>query len=329
MRISRDALIKLAKDNVEKRFVRDPNVTAVFLVGSLRQENAVVESAADVDLLVLHNGELLRDREIVRLSNEYHLDIAYETVDLYSQPRELRGEGWRGWAMWDPVLLFQRGKFFEYTQSVVRSQFDEPVNIIKRARCFADPAREAFVQLQLNPESATPLKLMDTAYKAGNALASLLGPPLPERKFLAEFPACARQMDLTELVQILFSTISGNISAEKIREKLPDWQEAFITASKYPGDLRLHSARLAYYKTAIESQLESDFPRSALWPMLQTWALSANSGNFNEDQMDLWQRTCFEFGMSPEQMPERMQALDMLLENMEEILEQVAADNGL
>lgn len=329
MRISRDSLVKLAKDNVEKRFVRDQNVTAVFLVGSLRHENAVVENAADIDLLVIHNGELLRDREIIRLSNEYHLDIAYETIDLYSQPRELRSEGWRGWAMWDPVLLFQRGKFFEYTQSVVRSQFDEPANIIKRARYFADPARQTYTELQLNPETATPLILINTAYKAGNALASLLGPPLPERKFLAEFPDRARQMGMTELIQMLFSVISNNIPAEKIQQMIPDWQSAFITAAKSPGDLRLHSARLAYYKTAIEKQLEGNYPRSALWPMLHTWALAADSGNFSEEQILLWENFCSDIGVNPEQIPDRLQALDALIENMVEILEQVSADNGL
>ena len=78
MRFTHEALLKIVKETVDKRFSHDPNVTAVFLIGSMRPDHVVVENAADVDLLVLHNGELPRDREIVKLSNDFHLDITYE-----------------------------------------------------------------------------------------------------------------------------------------------------------------------------------------------------------------------------------------------------------
>lgn len=329
MRINRDALLKLAKDNVEKRFAHDPNVTAVFLVGSLRPEHAIVEGPADVDLLVLHNGELPREREIVKFSNDYHLDITYEPASLYAQPRELRGDGWRGWAMWDPQLLFQRGRFFEYTQSVVRSSFEEPANVIKRSRYFADLSRQAWSEMQMDPGSASPLKLLTAAFNAGNALVSLNGAPIPERRLLAEFPARAAALEQEDLVQMLFASIAANVSTEAILHRLAGWEAAFLAAAQSPSDLRLHPARLAYYRSAIETQLASDLPRAALWPLLHIWALAAENGNFSDEQTRIWEAVCVEMGLDAHGREERLAALDGFLDRLEEILEQVAVDNGL
>ena len=75
MRVTRETLLKLTKDTVQRRFVHDIGITAVFLVGSLRPEDAVIESPADIDLLVIYNGEPPEHREIVKLSNDFHLDI--------------------------------------------------------------------------------------------------------------------------------------------------------------------------------------------------------------------------------------------------------------
>jgi hypothetical protein len=329
MRITRDALLKLARETVQKRFATDLNVTAVFLVGSLRPENAAVDSAADVDLLVIHNGELPRDREIVKLSNEYHLDILYEPASLYAQARELRGDGWRGWAMWDPQLLFQRGRFFEYTQSVVRAQFEQPANLLKRARFFSAPAREAWYSMQLDPDHASPLRLLNVAANAANAVASLTGAPVAERRLLADFPARAQSLNQDDLIQGLFASVSASANAESISRWLPAWENAFRAAAQAPGDLRLHSARLAYYKTAIEAQLASDLPSAALWPMLYTWALAADNENFNEEQNRDWQAVCAEMGLDAGSLDERLQAQDGFLDRVEEILEQAAVEYGV
>ena len=329
MRINRETLLKITKDTVEKKFAHDLNITAVFLVGSLRPETATVDSAADVDLLVLHNGQIERDREIVKLSNDYHLDITYEAASLYAQPRDLRGDGWRGWAMWDPQLLYQKGRFFEYTQSVVRAQFEEPINIIKRSRFFAEPARTAWTGMQMDPESVSPLKILNTASDAANALACLVQEPLTERNILAGFPARAKALDQDDLIQKFFACVSQNFSVEKTREWLPLWEKAFQSASHSPADLRLHSVRLPYYKAAIETQLNSDLPGAALWPMLYTWSLIAENSSFTENEARDWEKVCSEVGLDREGQDARLHALDIYLDRMEEILEQLITDHGL
>lgn len=329
MRITRETLLKLAKDTVAKRLAPDPNVSAVFLVGSLRPEDASVESAADIDLLVIYTGEPLSDREIIKLSNEYHLDIAYENASRYAQPRELRGDPWRGWAMWDPCLLYQKKRFFEYTQSIVRAQFDDPGNLLLRARAFSVPAREAWFAMQMDPSGASPQQLLEAVYNAANALVTLGGAPIPERRLLAEFPARAQQLGQEEMIQPLFASAFGQTQTDQIRPWLASWEAAFLAAAQAPRDARLHPARVAYYKTAITSQLEGDLPAAALWPLLQTWALAAESGALTPEQAQTWAGVRAEMGLNEAAIPERLQALDTFLDGLEERLEQMALENGI
>jgi hypothetical protein len=248
---------------------------------------------------------------------------------LYAKPRELRGDPWRGWAMWDPCLLHQKGRFFEFTQSVVRSQFDHTQHLLKRARHFSMPAREAWYAMQSEPESAKPLKLLDAVYNAANALAILNGAPIPERRLLADFPARAHSLDQDEMIQPLFASVAAGVNAELIGQWRLAWEIAFQAAGRSPHDVRLHAARLGYYKTAITAQLESNLPTAALWPMLYTWALASENGTFDTDQTKAWTGVCAEMGLSAEALPERLQALDTFLDRLEEILEQIAVENGV
>ena len=204
---------------------------------------------------------------------------------------------------------------------MVRAQFDDPANVIKRARYFAEPARQAWSEMNFDIASASPLKLLTAAYQAANAVASLNGAPIPERRLLAEFPARAKSLEQDYLIQSLFSAIAKNVSVETILHRLAGWEAAFQAAAQSPADLRLHSARLAYYKSAIESQLTSDLPRAALWPMLHTWALAAENGSFDDEQIRIWGGVCSEMGLDAVALPERLHSLDVFLDSLEELEE--------
>ncbi len=329
MRVTRDTLLKLAKETVQKRFVPDRNVTAVFLVGSMRAENAFWGQAADIDLLIIYNGEPPREREILKLTNEIHLDLAFENSKHYAQPRDLRGDAWRGWALWDPTLLHEKGRFFEYTQAILRSQFDDPVNLLKRAYFFSAPARTAWTEMMLAPEDAEPLKYLSAVADAANAFAVLTGEPLSERRLFADFPARAQKLGNAELVKLLLGTLGGQMNVDFIRAALPTWEAAFIAAAQKPLDLRIHPARLAYYKSALETLLAGDFPLAAGWPLLFTWALAADSDNLSPEQAAAWAETRATLGLDSAGMESRLQALDALLDVLEETLEQTASKYGV
>lgn len=325
MRITRDMLIKLARDTVEKRFKPDPNVVAVFLIGSVLREEPLLGGTTDIDLLVITKGEPAFEREIVKLSNEIHLDIVFEIENAYAKPRELRSDPWRGWTMWDPMLLHEKSKFFEYTQSSLRAQFEDPANLLARARVFAEPARQAWTMAQLGGEPSLR-EYLAMLENAANALAVLTGFPLAERRFLLEFPQRAKLAGRPELAETLLALVGGmNTTPDQIRAWLPGWEAAFAKASQSPHDLRIQAARLEYYKQAILSLLESEIPASGLWPLLQSWSLCVESGALETSQQEAWLTAQKHLGLDESVLGLRLQGLDRFLDMLEETLDSMAA----
>lgn len=329
MRITRDLLIKLARDSAEKRFKADPGVVAVFLVGSVLRDEPLLGGTTDIDLLVITKNEPDIAREVAKLSNEIHLDILFEQESLYAKPRELRGDPWRGWTMWDPLLLHEKGKFFEYTQSSLRAQFDDPANLLARARAFSVPAREAWTSMQLGGEPNLS-EYLPAVENAANALAVMTGFPLAERRFLLEFPQRAALAGHPELNDTLLAMIGGlDLIPETLRAWLPAWEDAFTHASQSVSDTRIHAFRLAYYKQAILSLLESEIPVSALWPMLRTWAQAAESGSLEEAHLQNWKAALQTLGLDGQGLELRLQSLDHYLDVLEELLDEYGVQHGL
>ncbi len=324
MRITKEALLKNARDLTEKKLAPDRNVVAVFVVGSMLQEDPFIGGTADVDLLVIYQGDPPRERELIKLSNDIHIDIAYESNTHYAKPRELRGHPWRGWNMWDPTLLHDTSHFFEYTQSSLRAQFDDAVNIASRAHYFVSLARQTWNDFQFGKEwdLTTYLQAVENA---ANAIASLNGPPLTERRLLIDFPARAQKANKPEYTSMLMACLNaGQLSPDHITAWLPHWQESFETAASHPFEARIHPSRIAYYSQAIASHLSSDFPLAALWPLLPTWSAAADGGHLTISQSNAWQTALNELGLNQKQKEDRLTALDVLLDEIEEKLEQLA-----
>jgi predicted nucleotidyltransferase len=329
MRITRDLLIKLGRDTVEKRFKPDPNVVAVFLIGSTLRDEPLLGGATDIDLLVITKNEPAFEREVVKLSNEIHLDIVSEPEARYAKPRELRGDPWRGWTMWDPLLLHEKGKFFEYTQSSLRAQFDDPANLLARAQAFASPARQSWTMFQLGGQP-TLGEYLQMVENAANAVAALSGFPLAERRFLLEFPQRAGLIGKPDLANTLMALVGGLVvNAEQIRAWLPAWEAAFTRAAQAPHDLRIHAARLEYYKQAVLALLDGPNPVASLWPLLHSWHLCVESGNLNETQLSDWQTTLTSLGLDSAGLTLRLAGLDTFLDSLEETLDELSAQYNL
>ncbi|PKN90637.1 MAG: hypothetical protein CVU44_23075 [Chloroflexi bacterium HGW-Chloroflexi-6] len=329
MRITRDMLVKLARDTVEKRFKPDPSVVAVFLVGSVLRDESLLGGTTDIDLLVITKGEPTFAREVVKLSNEIHLDIFFEAESLYAKPRELRGDPWRGWTMWDPLLLHEKSKFFEYTQSILRAQFEDPLNVLARSRAFASPARQAWTMAQLGEMPALPEYLV-MVEQVANALAVLSGFPLAERRFLLEFPQRAQLAGLPELNDTLLALLGGlELTPDTLRGWLPAWESAFTRAAQSHQNLRIHTARLEYYKQALLALLDSPTPIAALWPLLNTWMQAVETGTLEQPQLETWQNVLDILRLDPTGLSLRLQGLDHFLDVLEEKFDEISAQYGL
>ncbi|HJW27919.1 MAG TPA: hypothetical protein VJ508_01585, partial [Saprospiraceae bacterium] len=135
-------LLKLANDAVERYVSQDRSIMSGYLQGSLLGDSPLIGNTADIDLFFIHSDEVRLEREIVRISDEVHLDISHHSHRLYRQPRELRLHPWLGPAIYGCKIMHDPQHFIDFVQASVRGQFTSPQNVIARVRKQAEHARE-------------------------------------------------------------------------------------------------------------------------------------------------------------------------------------------
>jgi len=333
MRITRDMLLKLAKDTVKQRTVNDPNVVAAFLIGAVRElDDPLLGSTTDIDLLFI-SDDRRSFRDCVKLNNEVTLDIHYEPLANYEPARKLRTDPLRGHLMYDPMPLYETRHFFEFVQSAVRSQFDDPANLLARVRPFSEQARQLWLELQLTADApAAPeiKKYLDAIRHAANTVAGITGAPLTDRRFISTFSARAAAAGKPELAEALPQLLGApNLNPANARAWLSDWEQAIEVAIDRKVDERLHPLRIPYYRKAIEAQLEGDTPSAALWPLLDMWTIAAAAMSELRQPAKAWQAALEELGLLGAGFESHLQALDRFIDGIEELLEHTARANGI
>jgi len=105
MRVSRESLIRIAKENAQQRAFNNADIIAAYLTGSLVAENVepLLGGTADIDIVFVHTAPPAMQREIVKLTPDFHLDIVHRAKAEFKSPRELRVDPWLGFEMYDPV----------------------------------------------------------------------------------------------------------------------------------------------------------------------------------------------------------------------------------
>ncbi len=331
MRITRETLIRIAKETAQKRALADPELVAAYLTGSLRSENPFLGNSTDIDIVLVHAGQPKVRREIVPVTPEIHLDIVHNPRSDYDKPKELRIHPWLGPELYDPLPLYGTQHFFEFVQAGVRAEYDEPVNVLARARRNAEHARQIWSGLQLSQETGPALLLayLKGVSHAANAVALLTGAPLAERRFLLQFQHRSAAAGAPGLADDLLGLLDGTqVDVATLGGFLPEWEKTFIEAA---GRAQVHESiavpRLAYYKRSFEAMLAGESPQSILWPLIHTWTLSA--AVLPPTRQAKWQAACETLGLTGEAFDERMEGLDRFLDNVEEMLENRAASHGL
>ncbi len=331
MRLMLESMIQIAKEAALQRADSNRDIVAAYLTGSVLDKDPFLGDTADIDLVLVHAQEPKARREIVSLSPEIHLDIKHNPRREYSHPRELRVHPWLGPEMYDPLLLYETGHFFQFIQAGLRDKFHEPVNTLQRARRNADHARQMCNGLQTPSESgpALVLKYLKAVNHAANAVAILNGKPLAERRLLLQFPARAEAAGRPGLAAGLLGLLGApNVDFFALAGFLPEWEKDFQEAASRPQvEERIHPARLEYYKKALEVLLSSQNPQALLWPFVHTWSLAA--AVLPPDRQAAWQSACQQLGLVGEAFKEHLQGLDQYLDGVEELLEGTAAVNGV
>jgi len=333
MRVTRESLLRIAKETAQERAYNDPEIIAAYLTGSLLNIEPMLGGTADIDIVFVYKSKPQRSREFVKLTPDFHLDISRRAKDEFKSPRELRSDPWLGYEMYDPILLYEREKFFDFVQASLRAGFDfeQPPLMLQRCRKMLSHGRQIWMDLT-DVESAGPkeiAKYMKSVFHALNAVAELSGPPMYERRLLLEFPARAESAGKPELTASAFALISANtVGVDKVKGWTSDWKYAFKLASENANvDMRINPARANYYEKAINAMLEGEIPLAALWPLFLTWTLSAQV--LEGDHLKFWQNAAGDLGLLGAGFAEHVDQLDHFIDDVEIILDEIARENGV
>lgn len=334
MRVTRDSLLRIAKETVQERAYNDPNIIAAYLTGSLLNVDPMLGGTADIDLVFVVKELPEKSREFVKLTPDFHLDITRRPREDFKSPRDLRGDPWLGYEMYDPILLYEREKFFDFVQASLRAgfEFEQPPLMLQRCRSLLTHSRQIWMDLsEFEGEAGAKeiRKYMRSVFHIVNAVAELSGPPIWERRLLLEFPARAEAAQKPGMVATVYGLIgANNVDVDKVKSWLSDWKAAFTTACGNPlVDPRIDKNRLNYYEKAAKALLDGETPLSALWLVMHTWTLSA--AVLTGDHLKFWQNACTDLGLLGDGFSEQVEALDHFIDEVEIILEEIAAANGL
>src|ERR1041385_1556377 len=336
MRVTRESLIRIAKETTQQRTFSDASIIAVYLTGSLVNADIdpMLGGTADIDIIFVHADQPKYRREFVKLTPDFHLDISHRSKAEFKRPRELRVDPWLGWEMYDPMLLFEREKFFEFVQAGLRAgfEFNAPTPALQRSRLLLSHAREIWRDFLALEGTVTPqdvAQYMKSLYHAVNAVAELSGPPLQERRLMLEFPPRAETAKRPGMSAGLIGLLgASNLEPSAIGAWLPDWKLAFEAAAQnLRVEPRIHSARLNYYEKAINAILAGDNPRAALWPLLQTWTLAVDI--LPEEAQAAWRSACDQLNLTTARFEDHVNGLDQYLDEVEALLDELAAEHGL
>jgi predicted nucleotidyltransferase len=336
MRVTRESLIKIARETAQERAFNDKGIIAVYLTGSLANEEVdpILGGTADIDIIFIHKDEPKHRREFIKLTPDFHVDIAHRAKAEFKRPRELRLDPWLGWEMYDPTLLFEREKFFEFVQAGLRAgfEFNAPELALRRSRLLLSQARQMWRELLEVSDIVKPqdvLQYMKSLYYAVNAVAELSGPPLGERRLMLEFVARAETAQRPGMDAALVGLLGASaLDASAMKSWMPDWKLAFESAVESTRvDARIDLTRTNYYESAITAMLESEKPMAALWPLLHTWTFAVDV--LPDLATNPWRAACMQLGLTAVGIEDRLDGLDHFLDDIEELLDDLAEQYGL
>ncbi|MFH1184929.1 MAG: hypothetical protein V1755_07805 [Chloroflexota bacterium] len=336
MRVTRESLIRIARESTQERAYNDHSIVAAYLTGSLISgDDPMLGGTTDIDLVLVHSKEPPAVRQIVKLTPDFHLDIRHRTRSDFGTPRELRTDPMLGWELYDPMLLYQREKFFDFIQAGLRAgvEFGAPEFVLARCRALYSAARQAWFDLSdLNGEKAGSedvRRYLAAVNDAANAVAELNGGPLAERRLLHDFPMRAQAAERPDFTAAVFNLLgAAQIDAAVLESWLEPWKIEFLAAAER-GKVaaRIHAARLNYYEKGVRALLHGETPLAGLWPLIHTWTLAATV--LFEPMGASWTEACHQLGLLGAPLGEKITGLDKHLDEIEVRLDEIAAANGL
>ena len=79
MRVTRESLIRIAKETAQERAYNDRDIIAAYLTGSLvsNEIDPLLGGTTDIDSIFVHATEPKHRREFVKLTPDFHVDLGH------------------------------------------------------------------------------------------------------------------------------------------------------------------------------------------------------------------------------------------------------------
>jgi hypothetical protein len=333
MRITREMLLKLAQDTITQRVRTHRGVIGAYISGSSLLNDPVLGGTTDVDLFFIHDDEPGIEAEVIRLTEDVHLDIAHHSKRMYRQARELRQHPWLGPTIYHCKILYDPQHFLDFVQASVRGQFERPDHVMERSRPLLDLARQAwflFTQEMPTNELDVVDRYLQALENVAGAVSLLSGPMPTERRFLLQYTERTAAIHQPELLTGLIGLLIGGatIDAERMDSWLASWRSAFGEVVKLDLSPRFSAPRLAYYAHGLETLIYGEQPPMALWPLLKTWTQLMALLPSEIGMLSPWVQAMTYLGLIGKPFADRLTALDSYLDTVEEIIEKWARQNG-
>ncbi|HNS06948.1 MAG TPA: hypothetical protein PKZ26_09050 [Anaerolineaceae bacterium] len=330
MRITRELLLKHARENSAALTAKDRSIICIYISGSLLQEDPFIGGITDIDLICVHNQPVARRREVLRLSHEVNLDLAHYEQEEFEPARQLRHNAWiGGWFENVPIVLYDALRWYDFTRASATAQFWRPEYVASRARSFLNPARKTWNDLEegnipqgIKRVTAYLGALRDTA----NAVAVFSGAPLAERRLLMELPARAAAAGLSGLFADFVSLFT---SSEVSDENFTAWVSSYVgifeaLKQSTTAPVSLSPYRRGYYEKALNA-LYPHSPAAAVWLMVYTWTKAAAALPRTEQPYKDWQELCRQLDLESRDLPTRLELFDAVLDTVEEAVDHLSA----
>jgi hypothetical protein len=320
VRVTRDKLIDLARAESEMRGQTE-DVISGYLIGSVANGEPLIEGTADIDLVLIHQFNPARSRELLPVSENIHFDITHHHSDLYTHPPDLRIHPWLGPSMCEPIFLYDPEHFFERAQAGVRGQFYQIDYFHARSIAFLDRARQ--FKLNMMHEVAWITSYTHSILEAFNALVTLGGFPVAGRRMVLILQERLNEMGLEEHFFSFQNLLGGDtLSRDHLLDWLIAWEETFIAAGYHSP--MFNPARKNYFLHAFRYLIDSGSFTAILWNLITTWnqanEILRNAGESFPAET-IWKDVLFKLKLSPEFMAPRAAELEAHLDNIEYIIE--------
>ncbi len=333
MQITSGILKQFADTTVEKITRANYDILAAYLRGSLVMgDDPLLGNTTDIDLVFIHTDTPRIAREILRLTDEVHLDIEHHSQKEYLKGRELRVHPWMGPSLYNAQVMHDPQHFLDFTIATVRGMFHREDHTMIRVRTLIENARKGWMSLHEAPTTSnhhTVSEYLKCIEDTANGLALLVGEPLTDRRFLIAFARRVQALEQPGMYAGLMGLLGApRVEVETLQDWVSVWKTTFSSTSIINRPPGIHLYRKDYYARAFEALLASPKPKDVIWPLLHTWTHVTGCLPEGDTAFQKWQSAFEQLGLLGEDFPERVEALDIFLEQVEEKIENWALEHG-